>query len=475
MKKRRILSALVLPAILTCSLFPTASTAVAAEIEPTPEPLIKYDLPYIDDQTEMPILGYMGVPGAKNQSPTFLTKSNLMAYKNAGFNILSGLMEVANVNPPEVKRALTLCEEVELAYFVNDGKYRYSYTEPFDQSTLPSVNDLIDGVRNEWFTEYEAYAGIATRDEPSMHAFEPMKRLNAAMKQIDSTKLMYSTLYPPGANQYQLGFSLEGIAATYEHYETYVRRFVDEVKPIVLPYDHYVLYAPNSKVSDVNGENGEVGWYYKTLSLYHELAKANNIPFWITVCSWSHHKQTSICLKQNEWVVNSGLAYGAKGVQYYTYWDNTYEGAMQTAWTGQQQRGLVSLNGALHDNYYRIQKINKNIKAVDHILMQAEHKGVIQFGTQHVALPQSELLFSYGLLSNVFGDALVGCFNYNGKDVYYVVNNSCDAGTTTFKADFHDYVNVNMINGDGTVSQSNVLSVGFNLSGGEAMLLEVSQ
>jgi hypothetical protein len=75
----------------------------------------------------------------------------------------------------------------------------------------------------------------------------------------------------------------------------------------------------------------------------------------------------------------------------------------------------------------------------------------------------------------------VGCFTYNGNDLYYVINNSVDLGVKTFKADFTENVNlkltsltlVNDSNLSGQITKENVSSVGFNLAGSEAVLIEV--
>ena len=61
----------------------------------------------------------------------------------------------------------------------------------------------------------------------------------------------------------------------------------------------------------------------------------------------------------------------------------------------------------------------------------------------------------------------------HGKDVFYIVNNSINAGRQTLKANFLNKVNVRLTNIYGTQTMENAYRVGFNLSGGEAILLEV--
>ena len=54
-------------------------------------------------------------------------------------------------------------------------------------------------------------------------------------------------------------------------------------------------------------------------------------------------------------------------------------------------------------------------------------------------IPEKDVISSYGDLTSVNGESvLVGCFDYKGKNAYYVVNNSLSQNTTaklTFKND----------------------------------------
>ncbi len=491
MKKKFKTLACLLSVILGCC-FVTASPKLntvkaVSTVEEVEGPLIKYDFTYMDEQVEMPLLGYMGVPGdAINGSaaPSFLTRANVQAYKDAGFNILSGLYEKVPLHNAEVMKALEICEELELTYFVCDNAYRSSFDE--EQSSVPDKEYFMQLMSNDFYFDSPAFGGIAVRDEPNIFCFDQMASVNSALLEItEGKKLMYTNLFPKGANQLQLGFSNVATASTWEQYDQYVKDYLQKVNPIVLAYDCYVMTAPNATVSSANSSKGGVGNYIRSLSMYREYAKQYNIPFWVTVAAHDHIRtKDSIPLKQTQWTVNTSLAYGAKGVQYYTYWNSGASTENKENWADQsnsRSQGLVSFNGALTDNYYRIKKINDQIKLIDHILLNSNHKGIIQFGTQHLELIAKDVLNGYGELREVSGDAFVGCFDYNGNDLYYVVNNSVDSGIKTFKADFNKAVNVKLIssnfvsdeNPNGQIVKNNVTSIGFNLTGGEGILLEV--
>ena len=450
------------------------------------QPLIRYDFTYMNEQEEMPVLGYMGVPGnaiVNSVAPSFLTRANIQAYKDAGFNILSGLYEKVPLYNAEVYKALEICEELQLTYFVCDNTYRSSFESP--QTNVPTKEYFMAEMSDDFYFDSPAFGGIAVRDEPSIHCYDQMGSVNSALTELTGeSKVMYTNLYPKGANQFQLGYSTEKSPSTWEQYEQYVTDFITKVKPSILPYDCYTMLKPNSHVVDVNGKN-DVGNYMRSLSLFNRYSKQYNVPFWVTVASHDHiYTRKNIPLKQTQWTVNTSLAYGAKGIQYYTYWNDGAGSSDMSSWAedgNNRSEGLVSPNGALTDNYYRIQKINKQIQLIDHVLMTAEHRGIMQFGTQYVKLIAQDVLYGFGSLRDIQGDAFVGCFSHGANDVYYIVNNSVDAGIQTFKADFAESVNVRLTglryvgeeNPNGQIVKENTTSVGFNLSGGEGVLLEV--
>lgn len=443
------------------------------------QPLIRYDIPYIDDG-EMPILGYMGVPGnafANANTVSFLTKSNIRAYSDCGFNILSALFEKEPTYTAESKKALRLCEEMEMAYFFQDADYRHSHDDANQANSCSNktVNKMVQTLQKEYYINSPAYGGLVVRDEPGLHSFDCFANLQKAMEIVDSGKILYTNLYPGTANRGQLGVRPGSTSpSTWAEYENYVTSYFEKVKPSVVPYDAYYLYKEDQTISSLNDNKKNPGYLMKHLSLYSNLSKEHNIPYWVTVASWNHkQKEDYIPYKQNNWVVNASLAYGAKGIQYYTYWNLDVSSSSVNNWDKQDYSGLVTVNGTLHDNYYRIQKINKNIQAVDHVLMKAEHKGIMQTGTQHLILVEDDVLSSFGELKKIHGDTFVGCYELDGKSVYYVVNNSCDAGVQTFKLDFRGKVNVRLTNAEGVYEYENTSTVGVNLAGGDAVLVEV--
>ena len=210
--------------------------------------------------------------------------------------------------------------------------------------------------------------------------------------------------------------------------------------------------------------------------------KERNVPVWTTIATYKHGKPAPYNDEETFWTTNISLAYGVKGVQYYIYWPQMEGYDSGDYLNNPYLRGMVDSSGMPLDAYYRVQKMNRQIKAVDQALMPSMPKGILQFGNLKIDIPKEDQLSEFGELKTVTGgDSFVGCFDNNGKSVYYVVNNNLGdwsgskiLGNSIFKMDFKKKVNVRFTNVDsGEKTINNAYSICFNLKPGEAMLVEV--
>ena len=205
------------------------------------------------------------------------------------------------------------------------------------------------------------------------------------------------------------------------------------------PDKAHTLYIDNICANVYGEETYLRKGYYQNLATIRDASIRANIPFWtyIQTCSWyaDGRLPTNAELR---WNINTSLAYGAKGIQYfcgvvpYSSGGETFDGAIFDG------AGVPTLM------YHYVKLMNKQIQNIDHILMNSRSMGVIysgelpQFYTVNSNLSYTALsaeqnalekptlgtLTSYGMIKEVYGNVLVGCFDYNGKEAYYVVNNS---------------------------------------------------
>ena len=195
--------------------------------------------------------------------------------------------------------------------------------------------------------------------------------------------------------------------------------------------------------------------YYKNLATIREASIKANIPFWAYIQTSMFEGQRKPTESDLLWNVNTALAYGAKGIQYFNgvepYPETNTNDIVTRTFTG----GLFSANGTPTDIYYYAQKANMFIQSVDHVLMNSKNIGVMYSGNlpqfysvsngvctaldttaNGAEVPTSGTIRhfgndtslgyngGYGGCYYVDGNVMVGCFNYNGKTAFYVVNNS---------------------------------------------------
>ncbi|MBE7084519.1 MAG: hypothetical protein E7368_00505 [Clostridiales bacterium] len=224
------------------------------------------------------------------------------------------------------------------------------------------------------------------------------------------------------------------VSGTYNYYQMYI--LVDDT-------DGATLYIDNIR-GIIEGETRYLRkGYYQNLATIRDASIKANIPFWtyIQTCSW-HEGGRLPTENELRWNVNTSLAYGAKGIQYfcgvvpYSSGGETFDGALFDG------AGVPTLL------YNYVKTMNKQIKGIDHILMNSRNLGVVyagglpQFYTVNSDSSYTQLTAEENALEKptlgtltaqeaglvsvdvIQGNILIGCFDYNGKTAYYVVNNS---------------------------------------------------
>lgn len=128
---------------------------------------------------------------------------------------------------------------------------------------------------------------------------------------------------------------------------------------------------------------------------------------------------------------NSALAFGAKAIQFFPLMSN--EGMSQTNVPGEPdfgKHGLIGIDGKPNQWYYYAQTANKQLQAIDHVLMHSANVGILPHGTQATTMIgelNGELISAKGWreLKSIKGDDIyIGCFDYKGGTALYVVNSS---------------------------------------------------
>lgn len=285
---------------------------------------------------------------------------------------------------------LTLPDEHRLDAVHRHGMMSMLQSPVLNPGTLESPDNraqldaLINRVKNH--PSMEAYF-IA--DEPGAADFPGLGKLVAYLRERDPNHFAYINLYPVYATSKQLGTS----GPPEQAYREYLRRFIDEVKPSLLSYDHYHFF-----------KTGDGNQYFLNLELIRQAALEHGLPF-LNVIQASTVGDTWRLVTDNElrWLVYTTVAYGGRGISYFLYWGpvkygsgGLYQGGVKTP--------LVDVAAVL----------NKEVSAQGPVLLALDnlgtfHTGPLPLGTKPVPVsspvqfvgPGNFVLGLFGKESNV--------------------------------------------------------------------------
>lgn len=203
------------------------------------------------------------------------------------------------------------------------------------------------------FRGHPGLAGYDLGDEPSPGAFPELATLARRLAAADPEGIRYVNLLPTYAAPGQLGG---------ESYGRYLERFLDEVPMQILSFDHYPI--------TVDGFRAD---YFENLELASALAAARGIPLWAFVLSVAHHPYPVPTAEHLQFQAFCDLAYGAKCIQYFTYW---------TPFPGRWDfhRGPIETDGSVTPTYALVRSLNRRIAELGPIFADAKPVNVGHLG-----------------------------------------------------------------------------------------------
>ncbi|MEV4065502.1 hypothetical protein [Nonomuraea dietziae] len=159
--------------------------------------------------------------------------------------------------------------------------------DPGEEQTRALIGRVIDDYRG-----HRSFRGISLMDEPLPDRFE---RLATGVSVVRSLgRLAYVNLFPSHATG---------------PYDAYVGDFVSTVRPALLSFDRYPFLS-----------SGEDAGYFADLATIRDHAARAGVPAWMYVQTLAYDGHRAPTAAEIAWQVNTALAYGYTGVQYFTYW-----------------------------------------------------------------------------------------------------------------------------------------------------------
>jgi hypothetical protein len=275
---------------------------------------------------ELPILAWIGPPSDQT------TPERYRELADAGFNLsFSGFPDAETM-----ERALEVARGAGVKLMISCPELR---------------NDPESTVRR--FKDHPAAAGYYLRDEPSAADFRELGDWARRIRAVDDKLPCYLNLFPTYASPEQLG------TATYREH---VDRFLREVPVPIVSFDHYPIV----------GDRIRADWY-ENLEIIAEVSRREGKPFWAFALAVAHNPYPVATVDGLRLQVFSNLAYGARAIQYFTYWT-----PVSTPWNF--HRAPIESDGTRTEVYDRVRQVNRELQSVAPVFLGAEVVAVAHLG-----------------------------------------------------------------------------------------------
>lgn len=249
------------------------------------------------------------------------------------------------------------------------------------------------------YRAHPALAGYFVLDEPPAPQFPAVAAVVAALRAADPDHLAYVNLLPDYIPAEHLGAP---------SYEAYVEEFIATVQPRLLSYDYYPF-----------GHHKDRSTFFANLAVIRAAALRHDLPFMLIVLATPHGPYRDPTEAELAWQVHHALAYGARGISYFTYWTPPGDGD----WTF--HHGLIE-DGAPTLHYLQAAQLNRRLRALGDALRGFRSLAVAD------SLGEIGAPFPIGLVDAVDGGPITaGLFgDGTGRLLMLLVNRDYRAATT---------------------------------------------
>jgi len=320
-----------------------------------------------------PILGWVNPPG------DFTTQERYDEMAEAGFTLVHHCSDKA---APFAKKA---------------GMYTLASLGTPDPAT-DAGKATIEGVVGRWKDE-PTCLGYSLRDEPGASAFPLLAGITREAEKLDPDGISFINLFPNYANEKQLGTKT---------YAEHVEKYLSEVKPRVLCFDHYPLV----------GKDAVRGNYYENLEIIRAAALRHDVPFWAFALTCPHGSYRNPTEAEVRFQVFSDIVYGAQGIFYFTYWT-----PRSSHWDF--HNAIIDVDGTRTEHFEQVKRVNAKLKGWGPVLLKLSSKEVRHVGD----VPAGARAYPTDRASG--GDFIIGEFSHEDGSEWLILMNK-DFRSTQF-------------------------------------------
>lgn len=339
----------------------------------------------------LPILGWWGIPEDK------VTVERYLEAREAGFTVL---MQGAS-NPEKMHELLERAQSagIKLSVF-------------FPEIGRDNMEEAIVKLKN-----HPALFMWHLKDEPKYEDFEKVAKTIRRIESVDGR-------HPCYVNH----IANASVSMGVPDYAAYMERMLREFRPKLISADFYPCRLADTARAvpyrDIGNEVYVSPNWYRQLEYLSGLARREKLPLALFACDVAHnvidyvYPVPTVAMLRLQ--MYSNLAYGARMLQYFTYWNPNSKTPLKF------HESIIREDGTRSPVYDRVRQVNRELQARAFVFMDSELVSVAHTGAEiPTGTRRLEKLPSYvKSLTTPDGGAVVAQFSGSKFDALVVVNRS---------------------------------------------------
>lgn len=285
------------------------------------------------------------------------------------------------------KKALDLAEKQHLKLLISDPRIQV------DSIGVAATLAQMDSILHD-YAAYPALLGYNISFGSRASEFASLGKIAQAWQQKAPNQIPFINLYP----SYTSVADLES-----DSYHQYLSEYFEMVKPKFVSFNHFPIIKSGIRAD-----------YYENLELIQRYTQKHQIPFWGFVLTWAHGVYQTPAESHLRLQAFSNLAYGARGLVYYTYCTPFGNGATTDA-------AILDLNMRKTRLYRHAQIINEEVRNLAPIWRLLQPIGV--YHTNPIPMGCRSLDFDLPIVDIKGDNILIGLFVSQAQIPYFLIVN----------------------------------------------------
>lgn len=300
------------------------------------------------DEDLFPIVGWAGLSGEMIRSDT------LRDMAQAGFTVNHNLPTRSDPDPVDM---LDLAREAGMRMLLAHPAYHVTAGFKLTAKKRREIESVVNRMK-----DHPALYSYHLVDEPRYGSLKVLGKVAAFVRELDPYHPAYVNHFPPIG-----GFGARSV-------EDFYAGVFEMLDPAFLSYDHYCICVAGGE--EIESSGGEPWFFpeahirikpdfYAALDLARRLALSHGVPFWAFTNAVRHGYYPTPTEGHIRFQLMSALAYGALGLEYFTY---AHAGAM------------VRPDGTTTETWDIARKVNRDIQVWAPLLRTLRSVGVYHAG-----------------------------------------------------------------------------------------------